>query len=160
MPKIDLGGKQVCPACGSKFYDLHKRPAQCPKCGNVFDPDDETIKAKRIRSRLNVVEPEADEDDEDVVLVKKAVDPDDEDERETEMTPELDAADEPPLVLGDDDDEGGTVAPEEALPDGFAEADLDVPPEDDDDDVPFLTDDDDDVDDLDDIPGEDDADLL
>ena len=67
VPKIDLGVKQLCPSCGAKFYDLHKRPAQCPKCGNVFDPDDETVKAKRARvARAPAAfDPALDEEDEE-----------------------------------------------------------------------------------------------
>jgi uncharacterized protein (TIGR02300 family) len=33
MPKPELGLKRVCVACGTKFYDLGKNPAVCPKCG-------------------------------------------------------------------------------------------------------------------------------
>lgn len=35
----ELGSKQTCPGtgCGVKFYDLGKKPAECPKCGKKFD---------------------------------------------------------------------------------------------------------------------------
>ena len=33
MAKIELGTKRVCVACGTRFYDLTKAPAVCPKCG-------------------------------------------------------------------------------------------------------------------------------
>jgi uncharacterized protein (TIGR02300 family) len=33
MAKPELGLKRVCVACGTKFYDLMKTPAICPKCG-------------------------------------------------------------------------------------------------------------------------------
>jgi uncharacterized protein (TIGR02300 family) len=33
MPKPELGTKRVCVACGTRFYDLTKSPAVCPKCG-------------------------------------------------------------------------------------------------------------------------------
>lgn len=39
MAKVDLGEKRVCPECASKFYDLTKRPAVCPKCEFSYDPD-------------------------------------------------------------------------------------------------------------------------
>ncbi|MFT9019541.1 TIGR02300 family protein, partial [Acetobacter malorum] len=29
----DLGTKRVCVSCGARFYDLHRSPAVCPKCG-------------------------------------------------------------------------------------------------------------------------------
>jgi len=33
MAKPELGIKRVCVACGTRFYDLAKSPAICPKCG-------------------------------------------------------------------------------------------------------------------------------
>ncbi len=33
MVKPELGTKRVCVSCGTKFYDLLKVPAACPKCG-------------------------------------------------------------------------------------------------------------------------------
>lgn len=33
MAKPELGTKRVCVSCGTKFYDLQKSPAICPKCG-------------------------------------------------------------------------------------------------------------------------------
>jgi uncharacterized protein (TIGR02300 family) len=33
MVKPELGLKRVCVSCGTKFYDLTKNPAVCPKCG-------------------------------------------------------------------------------------------------------------------------------
>ena len=33
MAKPELGLKRVCVACGTKFYDLTRTPAICPKCG-------------------------------------------------------------------------------------------------------------------------------
>lgn len=33
MPKPDLGTKRVCVSCSTRFYDLGKSPAICPKCG-------------------------------------------------------------------------------------------------------------------------------
>ncbi len=33
MAKPELGTKRVCVACGTRFYDLAKTPAVCPKCG-------------------------------------------------------------------------------------------------------------------------------
>ena len=33
MAKPELGMKRVCVSCNSKFYDLMKQPAICPKCG-------------------------------------------------------------------------------------------------------------------------------
>ncbi len=33
MAKPELGHKRVCVACSTKFYDLNRAPAVCPKCG-------------------------------------------------------------------------------------------------------------------------------
>ena len=33
MAKPELGLKRVCVSCSTKFYDLTKQPATCPKCG-------------------------------------------------------------------------------------------------------------------------------
>lgn len=35
MAKPELGMKRVCVACATRFYDLTKVPAVCPKCGTV-----------------------------------------------------------------------------------------------------------------------------
>jgi len=33
MAKPELGTKRICVACSTRFYDLAKAPAVCPKCG-------------------------------------------------------------------------------------------------------------------------------
>lgn len=37
--KPDLGTRRVCPSCAARFYDLQKRPIECPKCAFTFEPD-------------------------------------------------------------------------------------------------------------------------
>jgi uncharacterized protein (TIGR02300 family) len=39
LVKADLGIKRVCPSCGARFYDLQKRPIECPKCQFSFEPE-------------------------------------------------------------------------------------------------------------------------
>ena len=34
MPAKDLGVKHICWKCGTRFYDLKKPDAVCPKCGS------------------------------------------------------------------------------------------------------------------------------
>ena len=34
--KAELGTKRTCPSCATRFYDLLKSPAVCPKCGASF----------------------------------------------------------------------------------------------------------------------------
>ena len=33
MAKPELGSKRVCVSCHTRFYDLSRVPASCPKCG-------------------------------------------------------------------------------------------------------------------------------
>jgi uncharacterized protein (TIGR02300 family) len=139
VPKAELGEKQVCPSCGSKFYDLTKRPAQCPKCGFSFDPSDEVVKLKRIKtSRTPIYETE---DDEEEPAKKRVVDAE-EGFEEVEETRELDAdaPDDAPDLGTDDED-----ADPDAIPPGFTETDeeglADEEAPEDDDGVPLLEDD-------------------
>lgn len=39
LVKADLGTKRVCPNCSARFYDLQKRPIECPKCTFTFEPE-------------------------------------------------------------------------------------------------------------------------
>ena len=39
LVKADLGIKRVCPQCTARFYDLQKRPIECPKCQFSFEPE-------------------------------------------------------------------------------------------------------------------------
>ena len=40
LAKREWGNKHTCVACGAKFYDLHRRPIECPKCGTVVEVED------------------------------------------------------------------------------------------------------------------------
>jgi len=146
----ELGAKQICPTCSSKFYDLNRRPAHCPKCGAEFDPE-EALRNRRVRSRPLPV-------DDDEQTPAKPVSPDVEDgfEAEPDEAPELDAGvDEAPLLADDDSAEEATPgAPGEALGVDFAEDDdLEAA---DDDEVPFIEDEDDEFsdDEIDGLPPE------
>jgi uncharacterized protein (TIGR02300 family) len=133
-----LGAKQICPTCSTKFYDLGRRPAACPKCGAEFDPE-EALRNRRVRARVPVVEEEAEEE--------KVAAPETEDgcEAEPDEAPELDAAvDEPPLITDEDSDEpdAAPTGPADDLGVDFSEED-DLE-EAEDDEVPFIEDGDDD----------------
>ena len=39
MAKPELGIKRVCVSCSTKFYDLARQPAVCPKCGTEQPPE-------------------------------------------------------------------------------------------------------------------------
>lgn len=154
MPKIDLGEKQMCPSCGAKFYDLGKRPAKCPKCGNTFDPLDAELLATRQMQRmsaLDIEETPMDDEDDDQAIKVKAIDPDAEEEEEVdseEVTKELDIEnlDEPELIMGDElDDESeipGVGGGADAIPEGFSEQELDEDEVIVEEEVPFLEGDD------------------
>ena len=135
----ELGAKQICPTCSSKFYDLTRRPAHCPKCGSEFDPE-EALRSRRVRPRGPLPEEEVEE-------VKPAEAETDEDgfEAEPDDAPELDeGAAAEPLVVDEEEegDEAAPAAPDEALGVDFAEEeDLE---EADDDEVPFIEGDEDD----------------
>src|SRR5438477_2426346 len=55
LVKADLGTKHVCPSCGVRFYDLQKRPIECPKCEFSFEPES-LYKQRRPRQPEPVVE--------------------------------------------------------------------------------------------------------
>jgi uncharacterized protein (TIGR02300 family) len=81
MANPELGLKRVCVACSTKFYDLMRSPAVCPKCGT--EQPAETPRARRpgappdTRAKRPAaapvpedveVEVEADETEDDAVL--------------------------------------------------------------------------------------------
>jgi len=145
----ELGAKQICPTCSTKFYDLNRRPAHCPKCGSDFDPE-EALRNRRVRTRAPLPEDEAEE--------KPVARPEPEDEfgSEPETAPELDEAADADVLETDDDEEGASpvAAPDDGLGVDFAEED-DLEDADDDA-VPFIEDDDDDFseDEIDGLPDE------
>ena len=149
MANPELGAKQICPTCSSKFYDLGRRPAHCPKCGADFDPE-EALRSRRVRPRGPLPEEEAEE-----VKPVEAEAEDDGFEAEAEDAPELDeGAEAEPLEVADDEDpaEATPAAPDDALGVDFAEEeDLE---EADDDEVPFIDNDEDDFseDEIDGLP--------
>ena len=53
MAKREWGAKHTCMGCGVKFYDLHRSPIACPKCGTVVEV--ETVRPSR---RRPTVQPE------------------------------------------------------------------------------------------------------
>jgi uncharacterized protein (TIGR02300 family) len=94
VPKPDLGGKHQCLNCSAKFFDLHKDPIVCPKCGTIFQPtplsaraaaraapqaDDDEVESDAGAELVPLEEADADED-----KVVAAVVDDDADEIEDE----------------------------------------------------------------------------
>jgi len=139
----ELGAKQICPSCSTKFYDLGRRPAHCPKCQTEFDPE-EAMRNRRVRARVPLPEDDAVEDK------PKVAEEESEDgfEAEPDEAKELDAAiDDAPLIADDDDEvadpDSTPAAPGDGLGVDFAEdEDLEAA---DDDEVPFIEDEEDDA---------------
>ena len=105
--KPELGTKRVCPSCAARFYDLQKRPIECPKCNFAFEPE-MLLKTRRTRLPEEAkpapkVEP-ADEEE-----LETAEDEDSEvaaeDEEELEEEDELPETDEPLVATDLDADE-------------------------------------------------------
>ncbi len=96
MAKPELGLKRVCVSCGTKFYDLTRAPAVCPKCGTEQPAEQPKLKRaaavpdERLKKRAVPAEADA----EDMVEVEG-----DEADESIEDAEELEDADE---TLGDD----------------------------------------------------------
>src|SRR5512142_2674088 len=94
--KADLGIKRVCPTCAARFYDLQKRPIECPKCQTTFEPE-ALFRTRRPRQpeAEQVIAPVAAEEAEDT-----------EDAEETEAEEgEVETVEEPIAGITDDDEE-------------------------------------------------------
>jgi len=80
MPAKDLGSKHSCFKCSTKFYDLKKPVAICPKCG-ADQRESPALKAppERHSRAAKAVEPVAPEVDEEAEADEE-LDEDDEDE--------------------------------------------------------------------------------
>jgi uncharacterized protein (TIGR02300 family) len=102
LVKADLGIKRACPSCTARFYDLDKRPIECPKCGFSYEPES-LFKQRRSRQpepAIAAVPVRAEESEDE--------DAEDENEDETEEEEEEEAVVEAPLVVaatGEDEDE-------------------------------------------------------
>ncbi|HUO94143.1 MAG TPA: TIGR02300 family protein [Rhizomicrobium sp.] len=99
LVKADLGTKRICPSCGARFYDLSKRPIECPKCAFSFEPE-ALYKQRRPRQpepapAVAVVGAEDDEETEE----------EEEETEDAEVEEAEEVIDEAPLVVGDEEDE-------------------------------------------------------
>src|SRR5271156_3664098 len=113
VAKPDWGSKRICPSCGTRYYDLLRKPVICPKCSTPFDPE-AFLKSRRARPVAPVekeVEPvggdeldadvEAEEGDA-VVEEEEAIPPEEAEEEDEEL---LEDASE----LGEDEDDMAEV---------------------------------------------------
>lgn len=44
--ELNLGTKHECPSCGTKYYDLGKPKAACPKCGSSEEEAEQAASKK------------------------------------------------------------------------------------------------------------------
>jgi uncharacterized protein (TIGR02300 family) len=109
LVKADLGTKRACPSCNARFYDLGKRPIECPKCGFSYEPES-LFKQRRSRApepAAGIVPASDAEDDEE----------DEDEDTESEDDEEEEAIEEAPLKVaatGEDEDEDEEAEEEEA----------------------------------------------
>jgi uncharacterized protein (TIGR02300 family) len=96
MAKPELGLKRLCVACGTRFYDLMRAPAVCPKCGTEQPaeqprsrrPSGGALAESRSRKVAPVAEPAMEEADAEV-----AAETEEEDEEVLEDTSDLEDGD-------------------------------------------------------------------
>ena len=104
MAKREWGAKHTCVNCGAKFYDLHRNPIICPKCGTEVEV--EAVRPNRRRPQVQPApqpQPASTE-----TVVETAVDESDDDS--DEVIDEIDSDGDADLVDGIDDSE--SVQPE------------------------------------------------
>ena len=118
MAKPDLGSKQKCQNCGTKFFDLNKTPIVCPKCGETqasSGPISAVSRAATARAPAAVEEDEpesetgtevlsldeADQAEDGKVVVAAAEEDVEEDDT---------ATDDDDTFLEEDEDDGGDVS--------------------------------------------------
>ena len=67
MAKPELGLKRVCVSCSTRFYDLTRAPAICPKCGTEQPAEQPKLRRaaalpeEKIKKRVVVPEADAEE---------------------------------------------------------------------------------------------------
>ena len=132
MANPELGTKQICPNCQTKFYDLTRRPAHCPKCGTDFDPE-EAVRSRRVRARGATPDYDAEE-----APAKPAPEDAEEGFEEADTTPEIDQGVEDAPVVSDEEEVVGPAEPEDTGMREFQEEDEVVEEEEEEEAVPFL----------------------
>lgn len=80
MPELKLGNKFDCFNCGTKFYDLGKSEAVCPKCGanqkNAVQSESAAVSQASRRKRKADVAKALDIDDEETIETPDIADDD------------------------------------------------------------------------------------
>src|SRR5205085_3226773 len=91
LNKPELGTKRVCPSCAARFYDLQKRPIECPKCSFTFEPE-MLLKTRRTRAPEEVKPVPVVAEDEELETAEETKEAASDEE---ELEEELPEADEP-----------------------------------------------------------------
>ena len=112
LVKADLGTKRICPSCSARFYDLQKRPIECPKCAFSFEPE-ALYKQRRPR------QPEAEKVPERVRHKEEELQESGEIAEDTEEA----AGDEATVLEADEDEEDIVAADEETESTGMTVVD-------------------------------------
>ncbi|MFZ4789059.1 MAG: TIGR02300 family protein [Beijerinckiaceae bacterium] len=97
MAKPDLGTKRQCLSCGSKYYDLGKDPAVCPRCGTIYQP------AVALRSRAEAKVVDEDEEVEVEIDAPELISLEEAEVEESEKDPVIDDVEIDDDIDADDD---------------------------------------------------------
>ena len=96
MAKREWGAKRTCMGCGLKFYDLHRKPIACPKCGTEIEVETPRPNRRRPPARPEPSPPPASVG----TGIKAAVD--ETDDASDEVIADVDSDDDDALVVGID----------------------------------------------------------
>ena len=108
MAKPELGLKRTCVACSTKFYDLLRAPAICPKCGTEQPAEQPRLRRvggalpvdEKLKKRAVAPEAEGDEIEVEDVESEEAI------EDAEELEDDAEAISEDIEVGGDAEEEG------------------------------------------------------
>lgn len=106
MIKPDLGTKRVCPSCAARFYDLQKRPIECPKCAFTFEPE-MLLKQRRTRVPEPAKPVEVAETDDEEVEETEDEEAEEAAVEEEEVEAEAEASETVPLADVEEEEEAG-----------------------------------------------------
>lgn len=67
------GLKRICTSCGTRYYDLDKRPILCPSCSVEFTGDTK-LKARRTRAVVEEAAPPPVEEEKDIEVIGRDAD--------------------------------------------------------------------------------------
>lgn len=114
---IDIRGlKRICAGCGTRFYDMNKRPIVCPSCGDEFSGE---VKVKTRRSKAV----EAAEDTKAALAAEAKPEADEDELEEPADTEATEVSLEEAQSVEKSEDEEDTVAPDLDMDAGIGDLD-------------------------------------